>query len=381
MSDVMTKAVIGWDIGGAHVKAVRLDSEGRIAQVSQQACALWKGLHLLEASLQSILQSWSLAPETCMHAVTMTGELVDLFENRAQGVREIAATVKKRLPEAVFYMAGTDQPASFTATINGLESSIASMNWHASALCLAEISHGLAEISHGLAEISHGLAETSDGLAEISTDSMLIVDIGSTTSDITLCHARQLLDYGWTDAERMASHGLLYSGVVRTPLMAFGPYIAWQQQARHLAAEYFATTADVYRVLGELDPAHDLADTADGQDRSVAASMRRLARMLGHDLEDAASSDWQSLALAFKQQQVTSLMHAIVSCIAHSGLHPQSLTGLGAGSFLLPAIAQQLNLTYIPATTWMSAEDPTLKDHAQVCFPAYAVARLWQAWH
>jgi (4-(4-[2-(gamma-L-glutamylamino)ethyl]phenoxymethyl)furan-2-yl)methanamine synthase len=367
MSDVMTKPVIGWDIGGAHVKAVWLDSEGRIVQVAQQACALWKGLHLLEASLQSILQSWSLAPDSCMHAVTMTGELVDLFANRAQGVREIAATVKKRLPEAVFYMAGPDQAASFTSSINGLESSIASMNWHASARCLAEI--------------SHGLAETSDGLAEISSDSMVIVDIGSTTSDITLCHARQLIANGWTDAERMASHGLLYSGVVRTPLMAFGPYIEWQQQARHLAAEYFATTADVYRVLDELDPAHDLADTADGQDRSAAASMRRLARMLGHDLEDTASSDWQSLALAFKQQQVASLMHAIQSCIAHSDLHPQSLTGLGAGSFLLPAIAQQLNLTYIPATTWMSAEDPTLKDHAQVCFPAYAVARLWQAWH
>lgn len=364
----MTRAVIGWDIGGAHVKAVWLDNAGRIVQVSQQACALWKGLHLLEASLRSILQAWSLAPEECMHAVTMTGELVDLFENRAQGVREIAATVKKHLPEAVFYMAGPDQAASFTATVHGLESSVASMNWHASALCLAET--------------SNGLAETSDGLAETgAAGGMLIVDIGSTTSDITLCHAKQLIDNGWTDAERMASHGLLYSGVVRTPLMAFGPYIEWQQQARHLAAEYFATTADVYRVLDELDPAHDLADTADGQDRSVAASMRRLARMLGHDLEDAASSDWQSLALAFKHQQLASLLHAILSCIAHSDLHPQSLTGLGAGSFLLPAIAQQLNLTYIPANTWMTADDPTLKDHAKVCFPAYAVARLWQAWH
>lgn len=357
----MTQAVIGWDIGGAHVKAVWLDDAGRIVQVSQQACALWKGLHLLQASLRSILKSWSLAPEACMHVVTMTGELVDLFENRAQGVREIAATVQQCMPWAVFYMAGPDQAASFTATVHGLEPAIASMNWHASALCLAET--------------STGLAESSDAA------SMLIVDIGSTTSDITLCHAKQLVANGWTDAERMASHGLLYSGVVRTPLMAFGPYIAWQQQTRHLAAEYFATTADVYRVLGELDPAHDLADTADGQDRSLAASMRRLARMLGHDLQDATSSDWQSLALAFKQQQVASLLHAIQSCIAQADLQPQSLTGLGAGSFLLPAIAQQLQLTYMPATSWMSADDPTLKHHAQVCFPAYAVARLWQAWH
>jgi (4-(4-[2-(gamma-L-glutamylamino)ethyl]phenoxymethyl)furan-2-yl)methanamine synthase len=350
----MSRSVIGWDIGGAHVKAVRLNAEGRIVQVSQQACALWKGLDLLEASVQTILQSWSLTPDACSHAVTMTGELVDLFENRAQGVREIAESVKRLLPDAMFYMAGVDQPASFTQHVHGVESSIASMNWHASAQCLAE---------------------TSD----VAT--MLIVDIGSTTSDITVCHAKQVIPNGWTDAERMASHGLLYAGVVRTPLMAFGPYIEWRHQPHHIAAEYFATTADVYRVLGELHPDYDLADTTDGNDRSATASMRRLARMVGHDLEDAETGDWRSLAQAFKQQQISRLLHAIQSCIQATDLRPQGLTGLGAGSFLLPDIARRLNLTYTPAKTWMPADSSTLKDHAEVCFPAYAVARLWQAWH
>ena len=350
----MNKSVIGWDIGGAHVKAVMLNPEGRIVRVSQQACALWKGLHLLESTLQTILQSWSIEADQCLHAVTMTGELVDLFENRSQGVREIADTVKKQLPQAMFYMAGPDQPASFTELVSGLEPTIASMNWHASAQCLAESS-------------------------DVST--MLIVDIGSTTSDITISHAKQVIPSGWTDAERMARNGLFYDGVVRTPLMAFGPYIEWHQQSRHIAAEYFATTADVYRVLDELHPDHDLAETADGKDRSAAASMRRLARMVGHDLEDAEAKDWHSLAQAFKDQQVSSLLHAIQCCIKQTNLQPKGLTGLGAGSFLLPDIAQHLNLTYTPAATWMFADNSTLKDHAEVCFPAYAVARLWQAWH
>lgn len=350
----MNKSVIGWDIGGAHVKAVMLNHDGRIVQVSQQACALWKGLHFLESTVQTILQSWALEADECLHAVTMTGELVDLFENRAQGVREIAKTVKKHLSEAMFYKAGPDQAASFTGSVIGVEAAIASMNWHASVQCLAQIS-------------------------EVST--MLIVDIGSTTSDITLCHAGQVIPNGWSDAERMASHGLVYTGVVRTPLMAFGRYVEWYQQARHIAAEYFATTADVYRVLGELHADHDLGDTADGQDRSTTASMRRLARMVGHDLEDAATSDWHALAQAFKDQQMSSLLHAIQSCMAQVSLQPQALTGLGAGSFLLPEIARRLNLAYIPASTWMFADHLTLKNDAEVCFPAYAVARLWQAWH
>lgn len=350
----MTKPVIGWDIGGAHVKAVMLDSQGSIVRVSQQACALWKGLHLLEAALQGILRSWQLQPAQCQHAITMTGELVDLFEHRAQGVHAIAKTVKKHLPHAMFYMASQDRTAMFTGKVNGHEPYIASMNWHASVQCLAEVN---------------------------VSGVLLVVDIGSTTSDITVCHARQVIAAGWTDAERMANHGLLYTGVVRTPLMALGPYIDWDRQPRHIAAEYFATTADVYRVLGELHPYHDLADTADGQDKSLTASMRRLARMVGHDLEDADAATWYTLSQAFRQKQLLCLLHAIQSTMTQLDTQPVAMTGLGAGYFLCTELAEVLNLPYIPATASMTAESQQLKDEAEVCFPAYAIARLWQAWH
>ncbi len=349
----MNQCVIGWDIGGAHVKAVMLDAQGHIIRVSQQACALWKGLHLLESALSEVLQQWQLQPADCSHAVTMTGELVDLFEHRAQGVHAIAETVCRHLPDAVFYMATPARGAEFTATASGHESGIASMNWHASVQCLA---------------MHHESA-------------MLVVDIGSTTTDITLCEKQQVIAPGWTDAARMQQHGLFYSGVVRTPLMALGPYIEWCQQPRHIAAEYFATTADVYRVLGELPQHYDLADTADGQDRSINASMRRLARMVGHDLQDADTAEWHSLAQAFRQRQMSCLLHAIRSTLAQHHVQPEAITGLGAGSFLLPELAQVLNLPYIPASAWMTAAQPQLKDDAEVCFPAYAVARLWQTWH
>jgi len=349
----MNQCVIGWDIGGAHVKAVMLDAQGHIVRVSQQACALWKGLHLLEAALKEILQQWQLQPAECAHAVTMTGELVDLFEHRIQGVQAIAETVLKYMPNAVFYMATPDRGAEFTATVSGHETGIASMNWHASAQCLAMR----------------------------NATAMLVVDIGSTTTDITLCEKQQVIASGWTDAARMRQHGLFYSGVVRTPLMALGPYIEWQAQVQHIAAEYFATTADVYRVLGELSPQYDLADTADGQSRSISASMRRLARMVGHDLEDVETQIWHSLAQAFRQRQITCLLQAIQSNLVQHHVPVSAITGLGAGSFLLPELAQALNLPYIPASSWMAATQPKLKDDAEVCFPAYAVARLCQTWH
>ena len=35
---------IGWDVGGAHLKAALLDTSGALLQVVQVPCALWRGL-------------------------------------------------------------------------------------------------------------------------------------------------------------------------------------------------------------------------------------------------------------------------------------------------------------------------------------------------
>lgn len=356
----MKPLVIGWDIGGAHVKAVMLDEQGQVVRVLQLPCALWKGLPLLEEVIQQVLRRWQIGSEACQHAVTMTGELVDLFENRLQGVCAIAHTVHSHLPHATFYMASAMQSARFSAQVTGLETHIASMNWHASAQCLATI---------------------------LADQAILVVDIGSTTSDISYCDQQQVLAAGWTDAERMANQGLVYTGVVRTPLMALGPNICWSpsgwagSQMRHIAAEYFATSADVYRLLGELSPSHDLADTADGQGRSALETMRRLARMVGHDVEDHDDSTWQALAAAFKSTQLQALQLAIEAVISRAHNPPMRMVGLGAGSFLVAQLAQRLQIAYQPASAFIAAGDAELNIEAEVCFPAYAVARLWQAWH
>ena len=48
------RRVIGWDIGGAHVKAA-LVRDGRLQAVRQWPCPLWQGLHLLDAVLDDAL--------------------------------------------------------------------------------------------------------------------------------------------------------------------------------------------------------------------------------------------------------------------------------------------------------------------------------------
>ena len=60
--------------------------------------------------------------------------------------------------------------------------------------------------------------------------------------------------------------------------------------------ELFATTADLYRILGTLPEDADQHAAADGGAKTATASARRLARMIGADLADGAMADWRRLA-------------------------------------------------------------------------------------
>jgi uncharacterized hydantoinase/oxoprolinase family protein len=73
---------IGWDLGGA-TSAARLGPSGRVERVVEVPCALWRGLAELERALEGAESALGPAP---VHAVTMTGEMVDFFPTRADGV-------------------------------------------------------------------------------------------------------------------------------------------------------------------------------------------------------------------------------------------------------------------------------------------------------
>ena len=83
-----SSAVMGWDVGGAHLKAVLADAQGVAIEAFQICCPLWRGLHELEKAVDQIVSHIDDMPD--QHAITMTGELVDLFANRHEGVVSIA---------------------------------------------------------------------------------------------------------------------------------------------------------------------------------------------------------------------------------------------------------------------------------------------------
>ena len=75
--------------------------------------------------------------------------------------------------------------------------------------------------------------------------------------------------------------------------------------------ELFATTADLYRVLGMLPEDGRPARRGRRRAKTVEASARRLARMLGADLADGAMADWRRLAALLAGCQLRRIEDAV----------------------------------------------------------------------
>ncbi|MBC7756101.1 MAG: hypothetical protein H7Z20_05525 [Bdellovibrio sp.] len=341
------KPIIGWDIGGAHLKAVQLDASGTPVQVLQLPCPLWRGLNQLEIAIKNVLQTFKIEPSEALHAITMTGELVDLFDNRHVGVCEITKVAGNLLGENIwFYAADTgeiERQPNFVRQydVHRFTSLIASANWHASASALA-----------------------------IHVQDALLVDIGSTTTDIITIKSGKVICSGLSDAYRLATDSLVYTGVVRTPIMALAQKLPFEDGEINVAAEYFATMADVYRLTGELT--QDDAETADGKFKTQLESARRLARMIGHDV-DKSLTKWIKLAFACKSLQMSQIKTAVLKHLKPN----MTIIGAGAGSFLVKQIAADLNCTYQPISMRFTKDiNVAMQQDLEVCFPAYAVAYL-----
>lgn len=348
----MTAALYGWDIGGAHLKLACLNAKGRVLSVRQVACPLWQGIEQLELALHTIGIA-TVAP-AATHGVTMTGELCDVFDDRASGVRAILECLTRTLdPRATVCVYGAEQGWLDAAQASAASDVVASANWLATAQ-----------------------------LTALRVEAGVLLDIGSTSTDVILIEDWQTRAVGRDDATRLTSGELVYTGVVRTPVMAVARRVPMRGAWQSLAAEYFATMADVYRVLGQLDERHDQMPTADGRPKDSVASARRIARMLGRDLgADASFADIQGVAahLARCQQRDIEDALALQSSRAGDSGGALPIIGAGAGAMLAAKIAAQAGRDYVPFASLLDVA-PSLAGDVALAAPAVAVARLaWMA--
>lgn len=339
--------IIGWDIGGVHVKAAII-VDGRVEAVEQMPCTLWLGVEHLRETLRMATERYG---RVGGHAVTMTGELAESFENRAEGVRAICEEAWATFGKAGVRVYAPDEAgrARFLAGGEAVEAwpRVASANWHA----------------------------TAAWAATVRPDALLI-DIGSTTTDIIPIAGGKVAVRGFSDAERLTSGELLYTGVVRTSLMALAGEAPFAGGKQRLMAENFSTTADLYRLSGELAAEDDSYPASDGRGKGAEECRARLARMLGRDATESSDAGWNRLAQWFRERHLARIADAVAQVLS-AGEMPSGAPFLaaGAGHFLVPELARRFGYGCERIADLFPAAEGA-RHSAGVCAPAVAVGLL-----
>lgn len=307
------RSIAGFDVGGAHLKFSRVDNS-RVTHAETFATPLWLGMHHLTQAFERA------APlcEGCSHvAITMTGELADVFPTRKAGVESLLGIIDRAIPVADKRIyagrsgfVAMDQASAATADI-------ASANWHATATLVGK-----------------------------QAGAALFVDMGSTTTDIIATMDGTIANKGYTDAERLASGELVYTGFTRTFLFGVAQTAIVQAKATPLMNEYFASIADVYRIMGVLDEADDQHNTADGNEKTVAASTARLARMVGRDADELTAREWVRVAEWFSEQQLRTI-HEAAFRVGSMLDDNAPVVGAGTGRWQIRRLAERVGRPFV----------------------------------
>ena len=327
--------IVGVDVGGANVKYASSDGDA-----ASRFFPIWRHPERLADAIADDLVRFG---EIDALAVTMTGELADCFVDRAIGVDHIVshtcqAAARLGIGDVSFY--GVDGRFRDPDDARRDVDLVAAANWHALASFVGR---------------------------EIARDALLI-DIGSTTTDIIPVVDGRVATTAITDHDRLMEGSLVYVGCRRTPVCALVDRLCFRGRSAGVMNEVFATIDDARLVLGGVQQDSGDRDTADGMPRTAEFAANRLARMIGLDRRTVTTFDARELAsqvIAAAQQRLRDPIASLIpnSLIVLSG-HGQDIAGLpdehAAGDNAILQLSEKLG----PAVAR--------------CAPSYAVAMLYR---
>ena len=330
--------VIGLDLGGANLKASLENGPGR-----SLSFALWKHPEQLADKLQELLRDWLPCQ---LIAVTMTAELADCFQTKAEGVDHILRAVEHIAKDAEIVVWQTFGEFVTPDIAREFPLLSAAANWHALATFLGRLA--------------------PDGGA-------LLIDVGSTTTDIIPLVNGRPATSGVTDGERLISGELVYSGMRRTPLCALAEFIPFRGQQSRLAAELFATTQDIYLLGGQLNEDANDCDTANGRPATRECAYDRITRMLCSDRSEVTFAEAVAIAEHLSDVQAGRIAAAVNAVLNRMPTECQNVVISGSGSRLAErVVAGHERLSRCPLVRLSEVFSPDVSESA--C--AFAVARL-----
>ncbi|MFQ5889772.1 MAG: hydantoinase/oxoprolinase family protein [Gemmatimonadota bacterium] len=342
--------MLGWDVGGANIKAVIADAAD--FRVRSRPYALWEnpaGLpNLLSAMATELATEQPGSDEELgtpdLVGVTLTAELADCFRTKGEGVAFVLRAIAAACPGARLRVLTSDGTFCSPGAAASAPLRVASANWAAAARLVAK-----------------------------RWPDAFLIDVGTTTTDIVPIVGGRVVSLGRTDLERLRAGELVYTGAVRTPLCAVARCVPLRAAPCRLAAERFAQSGDVHLLLGRLAPDEYAGATPDGRGKTRSEAAARLARMVCADLSQLTMEELISIAAYLARRQERDIALAVRQLRARlRSPEPRIAVTAGLGAFLARAAAARAGLE----TVDLAGE---LGEDGSRAAPAVAIALLLAA--
>ena len=292
--------IAGFDIGGANtdLAVVDFDDQGNITEIKAdfEYFPMWlKNEELGDALLRLLGDDLK---DIDAVGICMTAELVDAYKTKREGVIDIAKKSKESFSVPVGFI-GINGVLSFEELVE-MPDEVAAANWIATSKIAAEIE-----------------------------ENCIMIDTGSTTTDIIPIKNGSECAKGRSDLERLKTGELIYSATLRTNLAAIVDKVPLGDETVRVSSELFAATADIHTVLGNITEEDYSCSTSDGAGKSKEDCMRRISRVICGDMDMLSESDIEKIAAYIYKRQAEKVAEALLEVSERENLTKVVTTGLG----------------------------------------------------
>jgi probable H4MPT-linked C1 transfer pathway protein len=304
---------LGWDIGGVNTKISRV-TDAQLVGTRVRPFEVQRDPASLVALLRALAADVG-ATGAEHQAVTMTAELSQMFRTKRDGVAFVLDAVATAFPNADTHVYTTDGRFVASNQARRMPLSVAAANWVATAAIVGR-----------------------------TVETAVLVDIGTTTTDVIPVVDGQVVAKGRTDPARLASGELLYLGAVRTPVEAIVTAVPVGDEWVGVSAEGFALAGDVHVWRGTLSPDMYSMTPPDGRPTTRDYTGERLARVICADRTMLDDDAIDAIADHIAESQIARTATAIRRvCERHPAITTAVTAGIGAP--LAAAAAARAGLT------------------------------------
>lgn len=306
--------ILGLDVGGAHVKAALLRTQGKLPRRKVYPFEIWKNPDGLADLLRAIRDE----SEPGSVVLTMTGELSDVFKSRADGVRHILKCAVDAMSPVPVNVLDVDGGLIGSQEAIGAHERVASANWAATTKWVCR-----------------------------HLPRCLIVDIGSTTTDILPVKNGSPSVRGKTDLQRLMTGELLYTGCLRTPVMAIAPLLKICGAPIAVCPEHFAVMGDAHLYLGEIRAGAYTIPTPDHGPKTKRGAATRLARLALSSPEELGDGEIYPIAWQIVEAQVNAIANAMRRVMKVEKLNDAPVVLIGPGRIYLERISARFKNRFV----------------------------------